>query len=171
VVTEDGNGVPSPLDAVLSDPTLTEQERANIALVLHFRTVPFSERSKYTIAGFKPTRVGMANLAEVKDPAAPAYTAQSIPDRRDEMLAVIAHGDRVWAIWNICGTHLGDMYGLPPTGRRLQVTEIGQWRIEDGLITEAWFLVDELALLRQLGAWSGLPQPEHESSSASTKAE
>jgi hypothetical protein len=33
------------------------------------------------------------------------------------------------------------------------VLEVGQWRVEDGLIAEAWFLVDELGLLRELGQW------------------
>lgn len=147
------------VDHVLNDPTLTEQELANIRLVLHFRTLPFAERSKYTVPGFKPNRMGMSNLNDLKDDDAPGYNAQSIPDRRDEMLDIIAHGDRVWATWNICGTHLGDMYGLSASGRTLQVLEIGQWRIEDGLIAEAWFLVDELALLRQVGAWSGVSSP------------
>ena len=34
--------------------------------------------------------------------------------------------------------------------------EVGQWRIENGLIADAWFFVDELALIHQLGAWGGL---------------
>jgi SnoaL-like polyketide cyclase len=166
----------STVEQVLSDPGLTEQERANVRLVLHFRTLPFAERSKYTVPGFKPSRMGMANLAEVKDPAAPAYNAESIPDREDEMLDIIASGDRVWATWHIRGTHLGDMYGLPASGRTLCVTEIGQWRIEGGLIAEAWFLVDELALLRQVGAWSGLidptvADPTHDHSNPQTKAD
>jgi hypothetical protein len=143
------------VDEVLADPTLTAQERANIELVLHFRTLPFAERSRYTVDGFAPDRFGMANLAELKDPDAPGYNGGSIPDRRDEMIDIIAHGDRVWAVWKIRGTHLGPMYGLPPSGRTLDVLEIGQWRIENGLIAQAWFLVDELALLRQAGAWPG----------------
>ena len=143
----------SKVDEVLRDPTLTEQERANLELVLRFRGLPFAERAKYTVAGFTPSRMGMANLAELKEPGAPGYNAESIPDREDEMLDVIAHGDRVWATWLIRGTHLGPLQGIAPTGRTIAVTEIGQWRVRDGLITEAWFLVDELALLRQLGVW------------------
>jgi predicted ester cyclase len=45
------------------------------------------------------------------------------------------------------------LYGIAPTGRKIVVTEVGQWRIERGLIVEAWFMVDELSLLRQLGHW------------------
>jgi hypothetical protein len=143
----------SKVDEALSDPTLTEQERANLELVLRFRGLPFAERAKYTVVGFRPSRMGMVNLAELKEPDAPGYNADSIPDREDEILDIIAHGDRVWATWLIRGTHLGPLHGIAPTGRTVAVTEVGQWRIRDGLITEAWFLVDELALLRQLGAW------------------
>ena len=143
----------STADEALGDPTLTEQERANLELVLKLRALPFAERAKYTVADFRPSRMGMVNLAELKEPDAPGYNAESIPDREDEILDVIAHGDRVWATWLIRGTHLGPLHGIAPTGRTVAVTEVGQWRIQDGLITEAWFLVDELGLLRQLGVW------------------
>jgi hypothetical protein len=145
---------PPAVASVLADPTLTEQERANIELVLRFRALLFVERAAYTVPGFRPSRFGMAGLAEVSTRPGPGYTAESVPDREDEMLSLIAHGDRVWATWMIRGTHKGWLYGIPATGRRIDVLEMGQWRIEDGLIAEAWFCVDELALARQLGAWA-----------------
>ncbi|MHA6763784.1 ester cyclase [Streptacidiphilus sp. PAMC 29251] len=148
---------PTGTERALGDPSLTPQERANIELVLMFRALPFSERSKYTVENFKPGRMGMANLAEVKVGDGPNYDARSIPDRVDEILEIIAHGDRVWATWLIKGTHRGELYGIPATGRSVEVLELGQWRIQDGLISEAWFFVDELALVRQLGLW---PQPD-----------
>jgi predicted ester cyclase len=143
----------------LADPTLTEQERANLELVLRFRAAPFSARSKYTVAGFRPSRIGMATLAALNSDPEMAYGGQSIPDRTDRILDVIVHGNRVWATWLIEGTHSGPIYGIAPTGRRVTVLELGQWRIDDGLIAEAWFFVDELALIHQLGAWSGLEPP------------
>lgn len=151
-----------PADAVavavaLDDPTLTDEERANIALVQKFRALPFAERARHTVPGFKPARIGMAGLAALLPPGAgPGYTAASIPDRIDRMLDILAHGDRVWSTWLIEGTHLGELYGLQPTGRKLSVLETGQWRIRDGLIAEAWFFVDEFALLSQLGRLDGL---------------
>jgi predicted ester cyclase len=143
----------------LADPTLTERERANLELVLRFRAAPFSARSKYTVAGFRPSRIGMATLAALNSDPEMAYGGQSIPDRTDRILDVIVHGNRVWATWLIEGTHSGPIYGIAPTGRRVTVLELGQWRIDDGLIAEAWFFVDELALIHQLGAWSGLEPP------------
>ena len=143
----------------LADPTLTERERANLELVLRFRAAPFSARSQYTVAGFRPSRIGMATLAALNAYPELAYSGRSIPDRTDRILDIIVHGDRVWATWLIEGTHRGPIYGIEPTGRRVTVLELGQWRIDDGLIAEAWFFVDELALIHQLGAWSGLEPP------------
>jgi len=143
----------SKVEEALADPSLTGQERANLELVIMFRGLPFSARSRYTTDGFRPARMGMANLAVINGVTGPGYRADSIPDRTDEITAIIAHGDWVWATWIMRGTHLGELYGIPATGRSIEVTEVGQWRIAGGLIAEAWFLVDELALVRQLGAW------------------
>ena len=140
----------------LADPALTHEERANLELVLRFRSVPFADRDKYTVDGFRPSRIGMATLAALNPDPGLRYDSRSIPDRTDRILDVIVHGDRVWATWLIEGTHLGHVYGIPPTGRAVSVLEVGQWRIENGLIAEAWFFVDELALIHQLGAWDGL---------------
>jgi SnoaL-like polyketide cyclase len=141
---------------VLDDPGLTDEERANLELVLLFRTVPFAERSKYTVEGFRPSRMGMATLAAANTDPDQRYNGSTIPDRTDRMVDIIAKGDRVWATWLIEGTHQASVFGIAPTGRQVSVLELGQWRIENGLIAEAWFFVDELALLHQLGAWNGL---------------
>jgi predicted ester cyclase len=95
----------------------------------------------------------MANLFEGRPPDTPGYSPGSIPDRQEEFLDIIVRGNRLWASWLVRGTHLGPMLGLAPSGRQIEVLEVGQWRIEDGLIAEAWFFVDELALLRQIGQW------------------
>ncbi len=156
-------GMTSQAEKALSDPSLTSQERANLELVLTFRKLPLSARSKYTIDGFRPVRHGMANLAVINGVTGPGYRGDSIPDRTDEITGIIAHGDWVWATWIMRGTHLGELYGIPATGRTIAVTEVGQWRIQDGLIAEAWFMVDELALVRQLGLWPGTPNQAHAS--------
>ncbi|HEX4443708.1 MAG TPA: ester cyclase [Galbitalea sp.] len=146
----------SPVDAALADPTLSETELANLKLVLKFRQLPFAERKNYTTEGFAPKRIGMANLAELVGGGVPGYSADSIPDRQDDILDIIVRGGRVWATWLIRGTHAGTIYGLPGTGRPLEVLELGQWEVEDGLITGAWFFVDELGLLRQTGQLSDI---------------
>jgi hypothetical protein len=147
---------PSPVEAALADPTLSKVELETLKLVLKFRGLPFAERKNYTTPGFAPQRIGMANLAELDHSGAPGYNAESIPDRQDDILDIIVRGGRVWATWLIRGTHAGNIYGLPATGKPLEVLELGQWEVEDGLITRAWFFVDELGLLRQTGKLSAV---------------
>jgi len=146
--------------AALADPTLTDEERANIAVVQRFRSLPFAERARHTAPGFKPSRIGMAGLAALLPAGSgPGYIGASIPDRTDRIVDLLAHGDRVWLAWLIEGTHQGPLYGLAPTGKKLSVLETGHFRIRDGLLAEAWFFVDELALLSQLGLLDRLGLP------------
>ena len=49
------------------------------------------------------------------------------------------------------GTHQGDFFGLPPTGKKIAVMQMQIERIKNGKIVEHWRLTDDLALLRQLG--------------------
>ncbi|MER5917058.1 ester cyclase [Streptomyces sp. NPDC001982] len=131
----------------------TPQEQANIDLILRLRSVPFAERRTFMRPGMRHHRWGFASLADIsgmKDGR--GYDAHSISDRVDTIEDIIAKDDRVWAVWTLRGTHTGRLFGIPATHRRLEVLECGVWRIEDGLVAEAWFLGDELGLLRQLGA-------------------
>ena len=43
------------------------------------------------------------------------------------------------------------MFGIAPTGRPIDIWEIGVFRLADGKITEGWFMADEVGVLRQLG--------------------
>ncbi|NMI54297.1 ester cyclase [Streptomyces sp. RLB3-17] len=131
----------------------TPQEQANIDLIVRLRSVPFAERRKFMRPGMCHHRWGFASLADIsgmKDGR--GYDAHSISDRVDTIADIIAKDDRVWAVWTLRGTHTGQLFGIPATHRRLEVLECGVWRIEDGLVAEAWFFGDELGLLRQLGA-------------------
>jgi predicted ester cyclase len=75
----------------------------------------------------------------------------SMRDRQNILLDLTAKNDKVWGIFRVVGTHTGPLYGIPETGRHIDVIEVGLWRVEDGLITEAWYFGDELGLLRALG--------------------
>ena len=105
--------------------------------------------------GYKRLRPGMLNLGNNARGAGFPETAQGLfeafPDRVDAIEDIIAEGDRVGMIWRLQGTHLGNLFGIAPTGKKIDVWEIGVFRIADGRITEAWFMVDEVGLLRQLG--------------------
>ncbi len=50
------------------------------------------------------------------------------------------------------GTHEGDFYGVPPSGRRVAVTCIGIDRVVNGQVTEGWGELDMVGMMQTLGA-------------------
>ncbi len=51
---------------------------------------------------------------------------------------LIAEGDRVVGRYTLYGTHTGEFQGVKPTGRKVKVSGIEIFRIEDGKIAEFW---------------------------------
>jgi SnoaL-like polyketide cyclase len=135
----------------------TATEAANLELVTSYRAARVSERSPFLAPGFRRHRAGFGHIAELWDGEA-GMSDDSIPDRENVVLDLTAKDDKVWGIWRVVGTHDGALYGIPATGRPVDVIEVGLWRIEDGLIAEAWYFGDELGLLRQLGITSRLAE-------------
>ena len=80
----------------------------------------------------------------------------AFPDAHIELHEVFAEGDFVGGPWTGTGTHLGDLMGIAPTGRSVEVAGIGMDRIIDGKIVESWGTYDTLGMLMQLGA---IPAP------------
>jgi predicted ester cyclase len=76
----------------------------------------------------------------------------ALPDRRDRIDGFIAEGETVWMRFKVAGTQGGKLYGLPPTGKRVEVPELGVMRFADGKWKEAWYFADELGLMLQLNA-------------------
>jgi predicted ester cyclase len=106
--------------------------------------------------GYRRLRGGMLNLANnARDqgfPSTGSYLRGAFPDRVDIVEQVIADGDRVGLLFRLTGTHKGNLFGIPPTGRKVDVYEAAILRIADGRVIEGWFMADEAALLKQLGA-------------------
>ena len=65
---------------------------------------------------------------------------------------VIAVGDKVVSRWSVCGTHDGDLQGIPATGRRIVITGISIDRYdENGKLAETWDQWDNAGFAVQLG--------------------
>jgi steroid delta-isomerase-like uncharacterized protein len=78
---------------------------------------------------------------------------KAFPDFRFIVEDIIGEGDRVAIRVRFTGTHTGaDWFGLSPTGKQIDVTEMMFFRIQDGKVLEAWEDYDELTMRRQLGA-------------------
>ncbi len=54
------------------------------------------------------------------------------------------------ARFTLAATHAAPGPWGPPTGQRLALMAIIHWHLLDGRISEAWLMIDEIALLRQL---------------------
>lgn len=73
---------------------------------------------------------------------------------RDYHLAIedlIAEDDKVVLRVRNTGTHTGDLMGIPPTHKSMDLCSITILHIVDGKVKERWNFVNELELKRQLG--------------------
>jgi predicted ester cyclase len=97
---------------------------------------------------------GIAEGAEGVRQQFEAFRA-AFPDFHAVIHDQIAEGDKVVTRKVFHGTHRGELMGIAPTGREVQIEVIDIVRIEDGQIVEHWNVVDRLGLLQQLGALDG----------------
>jgi C-1 hydroxylase len=79
----------------------------------------------------------------------------AFPDLRMELHSVVAEGELVATRMTMNATHTGSYLGLPPTGREVSCTLMGQLRIVDGEVVEHWGVADALAILVQIGMMPG----------------
>jgi predicted ester cyclase len=76
----------------------------------------------------------------------------AFPDFRMEIVELVAERDIVVAHFKCSGTHRGEWLGVAPTGRRFEdVDEIYVFRIENGKLSSAVGVEDNLSRMRQLG--------------------
>jgi predicted ester cyclase len=83
---------------------------------------------------------------------------ESFPDWHSTFEELIAEGDRVAERWTGRGTHLGELQGIPPTGKRVEAPGSVFYRIAGGKIVELRASFDMMGLMQQLGA---LVNPKH----------
>jgi steroid delta-isomerase-like uncharacterized protein len=82
------------------------------------------------------------------------------PDLRISPEDVLVSGDRVVVRSKLTGTHQGELMGIPPTGRSIDVQLIDIIRFgDDGLAHEHWGVVDSLTMMQQLGVIPSGPPP------------
>lgn len=129
----------------------TPEEAANLAFIAEYRASRVADRKRFLAPGYRRHRAAFQNIGDMN--GVHHHGDDAMPDRENVVVDMTAKGDKVWAIWRVVGHHEGDWYGVPGTGRAVDVLEAGMWRIEDGLIAEGWFFGDELGLLRQIGMY------------------
>jgi steroid delta-isomerase-like uncharacterized protein len=151
------------------------------------KEVPVSEENKALVRRQEEELFGSGNLDAADEIYAPDYVGhdpsnpedvrglqaakraasdyrQAFPDLRVTVEDLIAEGDRVAARLRFRGTHLGELDGIAPTGRRVDCTGIVVSRIEEGKIAEDWANFDDLGMMQQLGL---IPEPGQRPTSTS----
>ena len=83
-----------------------------------------------------------------------ALFRRAFPDARHRLDDVIVEGDRVVVRLSAWGTHTGEIFGVPPTGREVSQTGIAIYRLANGKIAERWS-VQSSELLDELGVTAG----------------
>jgi steroid delta-isomerase-like uncharacterized protein len=76
------------------------------------------------------------------------------PDLQVTLEDELSSADKVVTRWTSRGTHQGELMGIAPTGKRIDVTAVGIWRVANGKIAEAWLVYDAFGMLQQLGVGS-----------------
>jgi steroid delta-isomerase-like uncharacterized protein len=96
------------------------------------------------LPGIPPTKKGVVQYFRMM--------LAAFPDMRMAVEDVIASGDKAVARVTVSGTNTGEFMGMPATGKSAAVKLIDITRFgDDGLAREHWGVVDQLALMQQLG--------------------
>jgi steroid delta-isomerase-like uncharacterized protein len=73
------------------------------------------------------------------------------------LVDLIAEDDKVVVRWTNRGAMVGPFLGMPPNGKPYAIAGIDIHLLRDGKMAEHWHVVDQLAMLQQLGM---LPSPD-----------
>ena len=76
----------------------------------------------------------------------------AFPDLHMEAHEAVIDGDLACVRSTMSGTHEGDFMGMPPSGKRFEVTAFDLVRLRDGQVIEHWGLMDAMKMMQQLGA-------------------
>ena len=77
---------------------------------------------------------------------------KAFPDWKEEIVDIVAQGDKVVTRFHSTGTHLGNWDGIDSTGNKVNIYEASIYRLENGRIVEQWGFWDEITLKKQITA-------------------
>jgi steroid delta-isomerase-like uncharacterized protein len=81
----------------------------------------------------------------------------AFPDLALSDIDVLIDGERAVLLANISGTHAGDFFGLPATGRRVQAVGAFVYVLRDGFIEHERRILDFTGVLVQVGVLKAKP--------------
>lgn len=75
----------------------------------------------------------------------------AFPDLQFQINDEVADDENIVVRWTVVGTHTGNYFGIPGTGKPFAVTGMNHWKIKNGKAVEGWVSRDDMGLMRQLG--------------------
>ena len=94
--------------------------------------------------GFPPGAQGMKDMMEM------FFTA--FPDLKITINQLVAEGDIVVGAMTSAGTQTRDFMGIPPSGKKMSITEMHMVCVADGKAVEHWGAADSMTMMQQIGA-------------------
>lgn len=79
-------------------------------------------------------------------------------DIKFTVVDVFGQGDKIVKHWNFKGTHTGEFFGIPPTGKSVNIDGTTLVKMIDGKIAEEQDFMDNMIFMQQLGL---APSPEN----------
>lgn len=90
---------------------------------------------------------GPEGVMQLHDVLLPAF-----PDMELPLHDFVAEGEKVLVRLTVYGTHKGPFGDMAPTGKRIEVQVLDLFQIRDDVLVEHWAQLDNLGMLKQLGA-------------------
>ena len=75
----------------------------------------------------------------------------AFPDIRTELQQLLMEGEQVASHWILHGTHLGELFGIPPTGKTVRFQNLSIAKVKDGKIIQYNSEIGWLSILTQIG--------------------
>ena len=72
------------------------------------------------------------------------------PDFKFELRQIAAEGDKVWVHGTYSGTHKGELMGIPPTGKQVEVPFIIIYKVSGGKIVDHTMVADQAGMMQQI---------------------
>lgn len=152
----DATADPASIQATQAGATMHQREADNLAVVQRFYD-EFAAGNVEVILDVHPETLTMHYAGSMEDvPSQVLYEdlaaiKAGIPDLHAEIHSMAAAGDYVFTELTWAGTHTGDLFGIPATGKPIVHNGILVRRLADGKIVESWEIWDDLTLLNGLG--------------------
>ncbi len=130
---------------------IAEIDKADPAIVAQYIADDYLDHNPPPYPGLPAGREGVRRAFEI------ALTVFS--DYRHEIHRQVAEGDLVVTHLTGHGRHTGELLGIPPTGKEVEMSGIAIHRVADGKLAEHWAQFDAFGLFMQLGSFPALPHP------------